>query len=44
MSSSSSIVDWLISLGISNLLTTDDILSGNTLHTILKRTIDSYKN
>ena len=43
-SSSVSIVEWLISLGISNLLTSDDLLSGNTLHVIMKKTVAEYKN
>jgi hypothetical protein len=44
MSSNSQIVDWFVSLGISDILTTDDILSGNTLHSILKKTVPGYKN
>lgn len=44
MPTNSIIVEWFVSLGISDLLTTDDILSGNTLHTILKKTVNGYKN
>lgn len=44
MSVNSLVVDWFVGMGINDLLTTDSILSGYTLHIILKRTADNYKN
>ena len=44
MPSNSMIVDWFVSLAISDMLTTDDILSGNTVNTILKKTIPGFKS
>lgn len=44
MTSSAMMVEWFGSLGISNLLTSEDLLSGNTLHMLLKNTIPGYKN
>ncbi len=44
MPSNSQIVDWFVSLGISDVLTTDNILSGDTIHTVLQKTVAGYKN
>jgi hypothetical protein len=38
------IVDWFVHLAISDMLTTDDILSGNTVNTILKKTVPGFKS
>lgn len=39
-----SIVDWLTQLGIKNELNTNDILSGSTVNSVMKKTIENYKN
>ncbi len=43
MTSTALIVEWFASMGMSNLLTTEDLLSGNTLHMVLKKTVNGYK-
>lgn len=43
MTSSATIVEWFASMGMSNLLITEDLLSGNTLHMVLKKTVNGYK-
>jgi len=44
MPANSQIVDWFVSLAISDLLTTDDLLSGLTVHTVMKKTLPAYKS
>jgi hypothetical protein len=34
-----SIVDWLLQLGIKNELNSGDILSGNTVNLVMKKTV-----
>lgn len=43
MTSSATILEWFAGMGMSNLLTTEDLLSGNTLHMLLRKTVNGYK-
>lgn len=38
------IIKWLDTISMNNFLTTDDLLSGNTVHLILKKYLPQYKN